>query len=394
MECLRARGAGQALESRFADRARQLCGNEVGRYRILLAVTPVLLFSSGSFASPRLLESLESGLIIVIKANLPPDNPLIIAASRMEGKVRDAFLAALDVIHDSFTLDELARAVESGDSQKVMNLLDIDNRLAAALGGKGIPTGVASVRTALQQTFLSGAQVALSQLPSKLQVDIAFDLMNPKTVEFLQNYTFDLIRGITEQTKDAIQQTIITAFQQGGHPYEQAREIRDVIGLAPNQAKAVENYRAALERGGTSDLKDALSRALRDGRYDRSLLSALNNKTGLDQARIDKMVDRYRERFIQYRAQTIARTESLRASNKGQRALWQQAIDQDLLPQDVEREWEVSGDERTCDLCNDLDGETAAMDEEFLPGIMEPPDPHPDCRCTLKLSSSSLRKVA
>jgi hypothetical protein len=33
----------------------------------------------------------------------------------------------------------------------------------------------------------------------------------------------------------------------------------------------------------------------------------------------------------------------------------------------------------------DLDGEVAGLDEEFDAGIFEPPDPHPDCRCSVKL---------
>ena len=318
-------------------------------------------------------------MIVLVRKDVPADSLLIVAAEGMEPKIRDAFLRAVKAVKDDTTVAAIAAALESGSVDEAMKLLDVEGKLEAALGGKGLAAGVQSVREAIQQTFASGAQAAIKQLPSRIGVDVAFDMFNPRTVGFLNGYSMDLIKGITDQTRDSIRQVIVDAFQNGGHPREQAREIREMIGLTPYQQRAVDNYRAALEGGSQADLQNALGRALRDGRYDRSLLSAMQNQTSLPPAKVDVMVGRYEERFINYRATTIARTESLRAANKGQRALWEQAVEQGLLPGDVEREWEVSGDERTCDECNDLDGETARLDEEFAPGIMEPPDPHPDC---------------
>jgi len=90
----------------------------------------------------------------------------------------------------------------------------------------------------------------------------------------------------------------------------------------------------------------------------------------------------------------VARTESIRASNKGQRALWHDAVDQGLMSPDTEREWEISGDEDTCPECEALDGTTAGLDEEFAPGILDPPDPHPSCRCNTKLIASTMKRAA
>jgi SPP1 gp7 family putative phage head morphogenesis protein len=253
---------------------------------------------------------------------------------------------------------------------------------------------VKSVRDALQDAFVAGAEAAMFQLPSKISVEMSFNLMNPKTVEFLNNYSFNLIRQVSQDTRDAVKQVVTRAFQEGGHPFQQAREIKQFIGLTTTQEQAVTNYRNALTSGGASDLKDALSRALRDGRYDKTLLRAISNQTAIPADRVDAMVQRYRERFLQYRARNVARTESARASVKGQRALWKQAVDQDLLPDDVRRVWIISGDSDTCPECEELEGETAGLDEEFAPGVMEPPDPHPSCRCTVAISPESLKKAA
>jgi SPP1 gp7 family putative phage head morphogenesis protein len=227
------------------------------------------------------------------------------------------------------------------------------------------------------------------RLPATASVNLSFNLMNPETVAHLNSYTFDLIQRITTDQRETVRQVLVRAFTEGGHPYEQARTIKNVIGLTPRMEQAVANYRASLQSGGSS-LRDALSRSLRDGRYDPTLMRAMQSGQPLDAAYIDKLTQRYRERYLQYRARMIARTESIRASVQGQRELWRQARDQGLLPRTVLRRWIASGDDRTCPECLALDGETAGLDEEFMDGIMEPPDPHPHCRCGVALDAESL----
>lgn len=145
----------------------------------------------------------------------------------------------------------------------------------------------------------------------KAKVTASFDLTNTKSIKALEDYTFNLIQGLTDESKEAIRQIIIQAFKDGGSPADQARKIREVIGLTPMQEQAITNYRTALETGGAKNLKDALSRSLRDGRYDPALITAIQSGSGLSKDRIDNMVGRYSQRYLAYRSQTIARTECL-----------------------------------------------------------------------------------
>jgi len=319
------------------------------------------------------------------------DEAIIRIADKMTPKVRRAFLNAIKAAKDTVNLDALAKAIEARNANQVLAILGLDKAFAGALKGVGIEVGIASVRDALQQTFLAGANTAISELPKTISTQLSFNLMNPKAVDAIESYTFDLIRDLTVDAKQTIQEVLTRAFQEGGHPYEQAIEIRDAIGLTRMQERALLNYRNELETG---KFRDALDRALRDGRYDRSLLASLKNGKGLSQDRIDAMVDRYRQNYLTHRAQTIARTETIRASNSGQRELWRQAQEQGLLGVGVRRKWVTSGDDRTCDECDDLDGKLAGLDEEFEPGIMEPPDPHPSCRCSITLSFPGKTAVA
>ena len=90
------------------------------------------------------------------------------------------------------------------------------------------------------------------------------------------------------------------------------------------------------------------------------------------------------KRQIKYRAETIARTESLRASNMGQRALWKQAQDQGLLEREIKRRLIVSGDDATCEICASMSDEVVGLDEPFSDGSIDPPI-HTDCRCSVGL---------
>ena len=311
------------------------------------------------------------------------EDPILRAAARMEPRIRAAFLRAVALLRQQLTVDELAKAIAAGDVNQALAMLAVDARFVKALQGVGLEANIQSVRDALQATFAAGASVASTALPNSIGVKLSFDLFNPETVKFLEGYTFPLIRQISGNTADAIREVLTDAFREGGHPREQARRIRSFIGLTPHQARAVRNFRSALSSPDT--MARALDRKLRDGRYDGTVERAMRNGARLNRAQVDAMVDRYNERFLAHRARTIARTESIRASNMGQRALWKQAVAQDLMDDNVKRIWIASRDSDTCEECLELDGEVAGLDDAFSSGVCDPPDPHPTCRCTTAL---------
>ena len=320
--------------------------------------------------------------ITFVRKSKVVDDAILQAAAGMEKKLSAAFLRAVEAFKGTVNMTKLTEALAAHDSNAAMAILGLDKGFSDALMGKGLSAGVQSFRDALQATYAAGAKAAINQLPSRVSIELSFNLMSPEAISHLAAYDFGLIQQISSQTVETIREVITNAFTVGGSPAQQARQIREVIGLTANQEAAVANFREALETG---NLRAAMDRALRDGRYDRTLLRNARNGTALDQAQVDKMVSRYNERFLNYRATTVARTESIRASNKGQQEAWSQAQTQGLLPKTVQRVWIVSGDDDTCSECEDLDGETAGIGEEFAPGIMEPPDPHPSCRCTTAL---------
>lgn len=121
------------------------------------------------------------------------------------------------------------------------------------------------------------------------------------------------------------------------------------------------------------DIRDLVEQAF-DGDFDvKDLASQIEDLIG-DEAR----------------AETIARTETMRASNEGQLEAWDQAVDAGLLTGVETKEWITTPDDITCPICEPMDGLQAPLNGLFdLPGgegQIDQPPAHPRCRCTIALT--------
>ncbi len=88
------------------------------------------------------------------------------------------------------------------------------------------------------------------------------------------------------------------------------------------------------------------------------------------------------------RADLIARTETMRASNEGQKEAWDQAVEDGLLTGTEEQEWIITPDDRLCPQCEPFEDTTAELGGTFEAtdgNTSDGPPLHPRCRCTLGL---------
>ncbi len=336
-----------------------------------------------------------------------PDQPVVDAADRLRTRVATAFLSAVDAVKQSIPLKDLADKLLTADLQGVLQILDLDKRMAAAAKGSGLGPKETSLLEALQDVFVAGARAELQTLDkvpiqpsefeksvSKVEVSpfigtaLSFDLLNPEVLTFLSTYAMDLIKEISDDARDAINDVVMNAFEYGGHPYAQAREIRELIGLTKAQARAVRNFRNMLE----NEPLMALSRELRDHWFDGTLRQAAQTGMGLSQERIAQMTQRYYDRYLKYRAEMIARTETIRAAHMGQVEAWRQSIQQGYLSPTVKHCWVVTHDDRLCEICKAIPGKNPGgvpvMDGAFQTDIgpVNGPPAHPHCRCTTVLN--------
>ena len=253
-----------------------------------------------------------------------------------------------------------------------------------------IETIPAATAAAVSLTFAAAANDTARLIGNVTNTPILYDNTNPRATEQMRNNRLMLINEFTSGQRDATRQALIRGIEQGLNPRDQARVFRDSIGLTAKQEQAVENYRAALERNS----REALNRELRDRRFDPSVNRALSTGEPLSNTQINLMVDRYRERYIKHRSEVIARTESLRAVHQGVREMYEQAINSGVIDQnELEREWDDSGDARVRHSHSAMNEQIRAVNEPFLSGngnlLMFPGDPSApasdsiQCRCAV-----------
>jgi hypothetical protein len=314
-------------------------------------------------------------------------NDLERAALSMEPKIREAFLLMIAAIQSTVDLKALLAAVEARDVRAITNIVT----------EKAFTGALKLYAETFQAAVQTGAAVVIDNLPflpdeSGNAISVRFNVTNPRTASFLNDYKFNKIREISLDVQETIRQVAADGILSGSNPIETARNIRSSIGLTESQERAVRNYRRSLEQLDT----DALARRLRDKRYDPTVARAIKEGKKLTQERIDAMVQRYREKYLKYRAEVIAKTESIRAIQAGQQLIWQQMVDEGDVPEKkVRRKWITSGDLKVRNshfqipLMN-KDG--VGLNEPFkspLGDIMFPGDPSAraantiNCRCTL-----------
>lgn len=321
-------------------------------------------------------------------------------ASKMEPQVAAAFLEALSNIGDGVTLKQIADALDSGNMGTVMELLGL-----TALEQKFGP-----VIDALRNAIKAGGDLMVKEVvPNRITFN--FDMLNQRTVDFVKNYEFNLIREVSDNTRKSIQKIINDGYALGQNPRATARIIKDNVGLTQNQSKWVANFRKELETfhqkttagdwglgnkktyavdPKTGEPTDGiLARRLRDRRYDGTLERAMTTGTPLTAEQIDKMVEAYRNRWIAFRAETIARSESLRAVNIGGREAFKQGVQAgNFAEAQVQRKWHTAQDDRVSPehaAIPKMNPHGRGLDEPFHTPVgpyMFPPI-RPNCRCTV-----------
>lgn len=179
-----------------------------------------------------------------------------------------------------------------------------------------------------------GAKWLDSKLPDKL---IRFDVDNHRAVQAAQQNKLELVQGLTLETRETVHAIIVEGQRAGTNPRAWARDIRDSIGLTPNQDAAVRSYRQALR---DSDWSNALGRELSSGHSDRTLRRLQRDGGQLTEEQIDQMVSRYRENQRAWRAENIARTEASANVHAGLDEAFEQAISRgDISRSDLRGEW-------------------------------------------------------
>jgi len=283
-------------------------------------------------------------------------------ADRLEPEIRVAFLNAVEAAKKSIPVNRLTELLEDGNITGALEAVNI----------KLTPEQLRPIEDAITKATVSTAKVTATEF------GMNFSLIQPHAVRFAMEQAGKLIVGIDSETRQAVADIVTRGVREGVAPRQQARLIREIVGLTRRDAAAV----------------------------DRFLHGAIESGMRGPQAR--GRAERMARRLLNRRAENIARTETIHASNMGTQISWESAQDAGLLPPGTQKVWIATEDSRTCPICAVLDGQVVDLGERFdvqeqatsfeidgttirvrdteplrRPTTTRTPPAHPSCRCTM-----------
>jgi hypothetical protein len=310
-----------------------------------------------------------------------------------EPTVRRAFLDSFKNVKDQSQIIQITKAI-------------YENNIPAALDAVGLdPVNFRPLDRALASAYEAGGNATASGFPllgqpGELRLRFQFDVRNPAAEQWINNYSSTLITDILDDQRNMIRNVLAEGLARGDNPRDTALGLigelgpdgsrrGGLIGLTDSQSKWVQNYADELASDTPSD---ALARTLRDPRFDPIVLNAEEAGQKLSADQIDTMVKAYKNRALQYRAEAIARSETITALHEAQNQAMNQAVNSGAIdPAAVSYIWRATKDGRTRDSHRVMDGQKVAMGEMFITGdgnMLEypgdpngPPEEVINCRC-------------
>ena len=298
--------------------------------------------------------------------------------TQQERAILKAFMTSVQSVKDQAVIAEIARLIELGQVEAIVDLLQLD------------PATFRPLENATLAAYEVGGATGAAQIgriPTNAGTLVArFNVRNPRAEAFIRDLSSREIVEIAEETKEVVRTVLRSGLAEGANPRTTALDLVGMvdpitrartgghIGLTSNQSQWIVNARKELEELNPN----YLTRALRDKRLDSAFKKALGSGVTMPIKQIDTAIARMQARALRYRAENIARTESLNALRSGQNEAIRQAVDIGELDQEfATKTWQDTGDSRTRPEHGMADGQTVPLDQPFIVGgerLMHPGD--------------------
>lgn len=335
-------------------------------------------------------------------------DPFDALTEEWEPQTRRAFLEAVQGIVDRQNVSLIARLLENGDVNGALRAVGLD------------PLDFRGLDQIITQTFGAGGEAFAEDVnrqaplksPEGAIVQFFFNARNPEAENWIRTRSSNLITQIVDDQRNMVREFLRVGLVEGNNPRTTALDLvgridprtkqrtGGVIGLTSGQEAWQRAYEAELRSGEPGELKKALARGLRDKRFDRTIAKAIRTGEPLPADTIQKMVIAYRNRSLKYRADTIARTETIRTLGQSQVETWNQAISTGRVRQDQLLKIPVSArDERVRHRHREVENLNAKgvnWSEPYkVPAGMQPqmhaPYDEPMCRCRERVKVDRFR---
>lgn len=278
-------------------------------------------------------------------------------------------LKAFRILRESLSDVELARLISEGQLDKLLDDALLD-RAFLPLRERLVAVTERSFDLTTHADVPKGGKINGTQA-------VAFDTLNPRVIDAVRQLDSRVINTLKDETRETVRAFVENGLREGTAPRALARDLRQVIGLAPNQAQYVENLRRELLDGSVAD---ASRRKLLDQRYNLSRLANLPETERLK--RIDTITESYRKSWVAQNAETNARTATLDSVKLGQQLSWEDAVRKGVVaPGTLYKRWTATLDDRTRPEHRAMNGEEVQYDGTFSNGDTVPGESDFNCRC-------------
>lgn len=280
---------------------------------------------------------------VIHKGRVPVDEPLEREVRRFGRELDDALHQVAASAHS----ESVRRSIQAGSAAGAMAAINLDP-LRDILGAQ---------QDRIAGEHLRQAIMAVGPM-SLVEAVLHFDLIEPRAVNYAALRAGTLIRDVQQQVRDTVNGLVVDALQGDYTAATLADQIERVVPLTSRQAKTVENVYAKT--------------------FDR--LIAQGKPAASAEALARKAADKSAAQALARRAEGIARTELMSASNAGRFSGFSAGVSTGLDSAESRKEWITGGN--PCDDCDPLDGEIVLWDDSFSIGMLTPPV-HPNCRCVV-----------
>ena len=303
-----------------------------------------------------------------------------------EKAIRKAFMEFLSHFSDEAVIAAIERMLAAGEIEAAYRLVEqYSAQMAVNISGN---IGIVGTATAKELSDM---------LPGLIAVH--FDPAHPRAAALIRQNALEFVVQFNGEQRAATRQALVRAYEQGMGERAIAQEFKNSIGLTRTQERAVANYRELLTNVGSGST-EALSRALRNPAKDDMIERYASIKKPLTPKQIDSMVASYRKNYLRYRAETIARTEGIKATSIAREEANRQMLAQTGIdPGRVTRIWNATRDSRTRDWHASMNDQRRPLGVKFedgkknelmFPGDPDCPDPSSviNCRCAITVEIS------
>lgn len=231
---------------------------------------------------------------------------------------------------------------------------------------EGLGDDLDGIKEIIRQQAESSAKQVFTM--GGVQAQLAFDLVDARAVEYAAQSSAKLVREITDEMRQNIQQNIARATAGEITFPELVTELQMKLPLTARGSAAVDRFQQS--------------------NYERYLRQGLS-ETKAKRKAFDKAT-RYRNKLVEDRAKVIARTEVADAAMQGRYLGWESGVQSGIIDNQSVKEWIAEPD--ACSICLPLDGMIIGWTGDFPIGANgttgttdRMPPAHPNCRCSVAL---------